>query len=133
MKPHNDSLTINWIQKWANYSPKAIALVEEEVGLSMNYSELARVVSYYAIKIKAIGLKSGDRLAVLSPNKIEFIYLFLASQQLGIILVPLNFRLTPSEVSWLIHDCEPTVWVLDSVFEEYVIDAGYTGKVILFH
>ncbi|NCP83410.1 MAG: long-chain fatty acid--CoA ligase [Bacteroidetes bacterium] len=133
MKPQNDSLTINWIQKWANYSPKAIALVDEEAGLSMSYSELAKVVAFYAIKLKSYGLQKGDRLAILSPNKIEFIYLFLASQQLGIILVPLNFRLTPSEISGLIHDCEPSIWVLDSVFEEYVIDAEFTGKVILFH
>lgn len=133
MKPTHESLTINWIQKWAHYSPQAIAIVDVESAVSVTYADLAQITNYYSTQIHELGLTKGDRLSILSPNKVEFIYLFLACQQLGIILVPLNFRLTPSEVSGLIQDCEPRLWVIDSVFEEYVIDAGYTQKVILFH
>jgi fatty-acyl-CoA synthase len=58
--------------------------------------------------------------------------LFLACVRLGLILVPVNFRLTASEVAHVIVDSQPALWIIDSSYEEYPIQAKYTGKKLLF-
>lgn len=124
--------TINWIEKWAHYAPQSIALINEDTSEQISYSELHRIVMFYSTQLNELGLEKGERVVVLSPNRIEFIYLFLACQHLGLILIPLNFRLTPSEIAHPIKDSSPTFWVYDSAYEEYLIEANYTGKRLLF-
>ncbi|TNE70612.1 o-succinylbenzoate--CoA ligase [bacterium] len=128
----NNDITINWVKKWAKYAPASIALINDDDGSKVSYADLNVISNGYASRLQQFGLSKGDRVAVLSPNKIEHIYLFLACNQLGLILVPVNFRLTPPEVAHVIKDSDPKLWVMDSAYEEYPIEAGYTGKKVIF-
>ena len=51
-----------------------------------------------------MNIVKGDRVAVLAQNELEYIILFFATQRLGAILVPVNFRFTSSEVGHIISD-----------------------------
>ncbi len=64
-----------------------------------------------------IGLKKGDRIAVLSQNNLEFLYLYGASARIGIVMVPINWRLKPEEVEYVISDVSPRVVFADSEFQ----------------
>ena len=55
----------------------------------------------------ARGIGEGDRVAVLTRNRIEFFELLLGCAKLGAILVPLNWRMPPAELDGLIADAEP--------------------------
>lgn len=132
MNTSTDTIAVNWIQKWARFAPQSIALVNDDTALSVTYNELNHVVAFYASKLQAYNLQKGDRVAVVSPNKLEFVYVFLACQHIGLIFVPLNFRLTASEISHPIQDCSPKLWIYDSAFEEYLVEANYTGNKLVF-
>ena len=49
-------------------------------------------------------MKPGDRVALLMQNCVEFVALFYGAAKLGIVVVPLNNRLTPSELSFILSD-----------------------------
>jgi fatty-acyl-CoA synthase len=68
------------------------------------------------------GVKRGDRVAILSRNRVEFIELQFACARLGAIFVPLNWRLTIYELEYIVADAGPTVLVADPDFEDTAAD-----------
>ncbi|HCR48300.1 MAG TPA: AMP-dependent synthetase, partial [Bacteroidetes bacterium] len=71
-------------------------------------------------------LKQGDRVAVIAENSLAHVLLFFACQKAGFILVPLNYRLTPSEVQYIVEDSDPAVLFYGEAFAEYVANAKPT-------
>ena len=57
----------------------------------------------------ARGVGEGDRVAILTRNRIEFFELLFGCAKLGAILVPLNWRMPPAELDGLIADAEPAL------------------------
>ena len=53
-----------------------------------------------------LGLKKGDRLAILAYNRIEWAELYLAAAKAGLVAVPINFRLTGPEILYILEDVE---------------------------
>lgn len=132
MANETEHITINWIEKWAKYAPNSIALIDDDSKRSYSYGQLHTIINSYISELAGFGLAKGERVVVLSANRIEFIFLFSACQHLGLILVPLNFRLTPSEIKHAIQDSTPSLWVYDGLFEEYLVEANYTKKAVTF-
>ena len=66
--------------------PHTVALKDHERGLT--YPELNRRVNKLAHSLLALGLKKGDKVAVLLENSIEIIEAYLATAKTGIIIVP---------------------------------------------
>ncbi|MEM9878470.1 MAG: AMP-binding protein [Pseudomonadota bacterium] len=62
-----------------------------------------------------IGIKPGERVAFLSKNRIECLELFLACEA-GIIIVPINWRLTPADIAHVLADCAPSAIVVEPEF-----------------
>jgi fatty-acyl-CoA synthase len=52
-----------------------------------------------------LGLKPGDRIGILSGNRLEFLDAFFAAAKSGVILVPLGTRLTAAELAVIVSDC----------------------------
>src|SRR5207237_8696602 len=53
------------------------------------------------------GFARGDRLAILLPNESEYIELIYACSRLGVIAIPLNLRLSPTEIDHVLMDASP--------------------------
>ncbi|PSQ13081.1 long-chain fatty acid--CoA ligase [Halobacteriales archaeon QS_5_70_15] len=66
------------------------------------------------------GFERGDRVALLASNTHYFLETTFATQHLGGVFVPLNYRLTPDDYAYILGDCEPSV---------VVADHEYAGKV----
>ena len=72
----------DWIDKWAQYSPDKIALKEYESGLEITYKDLNERANFLADwLINKNGFQKGDRLMVLAEHSIEYVALFVCSQQ----------------------------------------------------
>ncbi|HCX23188.1 MAG: AMP-dependent synthetase [Flammeovirgaceae bacterium] len=111
----------DWIDKWAVYSPDKVALKEYETGLEITYKELNERANFLADwLINSKGFQKGDRLMVLAEHCIEYVALFVCSQKTGIILVPVNYRLAPAEVDYLIKDSEPKFVLVEKKFEKLI-------------
>ncbi|EZP74094.1 putative fatty-acid--CoA ligase [Sphingomonas paucimobilis] len=83
-------------------APDAIALVDGEERWS--YRKLAARVTGCAARLTALGLRSGDRMAILMDNRADYMTLLLAMARLGIIGVPMNIRQRPPETAYALED-----------------------------
>ncbi len=77
---------------------------------------LARVQRLTA-GLRAAGLTSGERVAIIAQNRPEFLDLYGAAARLGAIVVPVNWRLTPDELAHVITDTEPVLLLADPAYQ----------------
>ena len=100
----------DWLERNAQYTPDATALVWVPTGERYTYADLHRKGERLAAALAdTYGLTAGDRIAVLAANTVEHVLLFVAAQKAGVVLVPLNVRLAPPEVQYLVDDSDPHV------------------------
>ena len=88
--------------KRAELNPNKSALIFEDQPVT--YKELNERINRCAHFMQKKGLKKGDRIAVLLLNCVEFLEAYFAAAKLGIIFVPLNWRLVPPELEYQIND-----------------------------
>jgi fatty-acyl-CoA synthase len=106
----------NWTNQLARHAlmqPDATAL--RFLGRTTTWGELDRRVTALAGALSRRGVGFGDRVLILMLNRTEFIETVLATNLLGAIAVPVNFRMTPPEIAFLVGDCEARVVVTESV------------------
>jgi acyl-CoA synthetase (AMP-forming)/AMP-acid ligase II len=114
----------DWVAKWAMYSPHKPAVKEYETGRSLTYGELNRLANRLARHLSTTyGIQKGDRIALLAENCNEYIILFAVAQKTGCILVPMNYRLAGAEIDYLIHNSEPSLFIVESKFQ-HLLDAA---------
>ncbi|ANI37412.1 long-chain fatty acid--CoA ligase [Mycolicibacterium vaccae 95051] len=106
----------NWTNQLARHAlmqPDAPAL--RFLGETTTWGELDRRVSALAGALHQRGVGFGDRVLVLMLNRTEFIEAVLATNKLGAIAVPVNFRMTPDEIAFLVSDCQAAVVITEAV------------------
>ncbi|MDY6879697.1 MAG: AMP-binding protein [Desulfatiglans sp.] len=89
-------------KKRADCMPDKAALIFEDEPIT--FKKLNEEVNRAAHYLKGLGLKKGDRISVALLNCPEFVYLYFAAAKLGIIFVPLNFRLVGPELEYQINN-----------------------------
>jgi len=87
------------------YYPEKIAFASGE--RSYTFREVHDKVGRIAAALTKHGFKKGDRLALLLPNEPEFIAVVYACAWLGLIVVPLNTRLSQKEIDHILVDSSP--------------------------
>jgi fatty-acyl-CoA synthase len=95
------------IAKRAELGPDRVALEDHATGRVLSYAALDRRAAQAASLMASHGIAEGDRVASLCRNRIEFFELLLGCAKLGAILVPLNWRMPPSELDQLVADADP--------------------------
>jgi fatty-acyl-CoA synthase len=109
----------NWANQLARHAlmqPDATAL--RFLGRTTNWGELDQRVTALAGALSRRGVEFGDRVLILMLNRTEFIESFLAVNKLGAIAVPVNFRMTPPEIAFLVSDCQAEVVITESVLSK---------------
>lgn len=95
-----------WIEQHAQDRPEATALRFE--GRRITYADLAQQVTAAAAGLAARGIGHGDRVAFLGPNHPSQIVLLFACARLGAVQLPLNWRLAPPELGFILADAGAT-------------------------
>src|SRR4029453_2678401 len=93
--------------------PEATAL--RFLGHTTTWGELDRRVTALAGALSRRGVGFGDRVLILMLNPPELVESFLAANKLGAIAVPVNFRMTPPEIAFLVSDCQARVVITETV------------------
>ena len=70
------------------------AVVSVHQNIRLNYFQLSQRVTELAKALMAIGLNKGDRVAIWSPNNVEWLTIQYATAKIGAILVTINPRLS---------------------------------------
>lgn len=102
------------LSKRASLSPERIAIYFEDK--PMSYRALNQETNRVAALFQSLGLKKGDRVAVDLLNCPEFIACYMAAAKLGLIFVPLNFRLVSRELEYQLNRCGCGLLVFHDVF-----------------
>jgi acyl-CoA synthetase (AMP-forming)/AMP-acid ligase II len=69
------------------------------------------------------GLRKGDKIAVLLNNCVEFMEIYGAAAKAGLIIVPLNFRLLPADLYWIVRNAEVKMVMVQDRYYEITIDS----------
>ena len=109
------------LARWARRTPDAAALRFEGTGRS--YAELDERVTRLARALAGRGVATGDRVAVLALNGLEVWETYLAAVRLGAVVVPVNFRLVPDEVAYVLADSGTVALVVDTALAEVAAKA----------
>src|SRR3984957_7842923 len=106
--------------------PGALAIVDGDVRLS--YAEWHRRISALVAGFDAIGLKAGDHLVTALTNRWEAASLHWACQFAGIIITPVNWRSTASEIDFYLEDAEAKAVVCEDASAAAVAGSALAQK-----
>jgi fatty-acyl-CoA synthase len=90
---------------------------EDNLG-ALTYAEVARRARALQAGLDELGVDPGERVAVVSPNAARLLELFYAVPTSGRVLVPINFRLRPEEVEYIVDHSGAAVLLLDPTLED---------------
>lgn len=96
-----------------------IALVSGEKQVS--FKELNEQSCRAANSFLALGIKRGDRVAFMTHNCLEFVYLRLGLAKIGAAPVPLNFMLKGDEIGFILNHSEPAAFFVEDSLVETVL------------
>jgi long-chain acyl-CoA synthetase len=85
-------------------------------GRWLKFPELAERVYRLAGAFLAMGVKPGERVAVLDANSPEYVEMYYAAIHVGAVLVPLNSRLSVPELQYILLDCTPRVLIVGAAY-----------------
>jgi len=96
--------------------PNKLALKDRRRQLT--FKELNERTNKLANGFLKSGLNKGDMIAILSNNSIEFMEMYIAAAKGGLIVIPLNFRLHPDDISYIINNSDSKWLLVESRFQE---------------
>jgi len=105
----------------AERHPEALAVADGAERVT--YGELLVAAQRIAGALTELGLRPGDRVACALRNRHETVLLWWATQWLGGVFVPLNWRLRPDELQYCVEDAESALVVVESA------SAGVAGLI----
>jgi fatty-acyl-CoA synthase len=76
-----------------------------DLSRSMTFRQWNTRACRLANALTGLGLRKGDRLAVLAYNCVEWMEIYAAAAKAGLIAVPINFRLVGREMRFILQDC----------------------------
>jgi acyl-CoA synthetase (AMP-forming)/AMP-acid ligase II len=94
------------------------AFVEPSTNVRATWADLNHLANRCAAVLTGLGLEQGERIALLMHNSMEFTALFYGAAKLGLVVVPLNTRLTASELSFILSDSGTKALIFDPEFAE---------------
>ncbi|TFV58223.1 long-chain-fatty-acid--CoA ligase [Mycobacterium sp. PS03-16] len=99
----------SWVARRASLSGDRVALIDGD--RRVTYGDFDGRTDQLAQALRVRGVRRGDRVAALQLNGIAFLETMFAAAKLGAIYVPINFRLAPPEVAYVLTDSGADVLV----------------------
>jgi long-chain acyl-CoA synthetase len=114
--------------KYAQEDPEHVAIIDPDGTEHAAGDVLARANQVVAA-LRELGMGHGDTVAAVLPNGAHPFHLYLAALQAGFYYVPINYRLSPSEIAYILQDSDAKVFVSHERFADTVSAAADEGNV----
>ena len=95
---------IRFKQRAESYFPNKIGIVDGDI--RMTYREYGERCNRLSNALVEMGIKRGERVAWLGYNSHELLEAYYGVVQMGAVLLPLNIRLTPAEIAFILNDSD---------------------------
>lgn len=87
---------------------------------TITWAELDRAADFLASNLLSSGLRPGDRVGWLGRNRLEYPVLLVAARRARLVIVGLNWRMSPEELDYVIRDSAPRLVIADAEFRAAV-------------
>ncbi len=114
LRPYPERTLLDYIADSAREHPDHPAILFK--GLRVTYGQLERLSDAFAVALAGLGVKKGDRVALLLPNSPQFIIAELGAWKAGATVFPLNPMYTESELEGPLNNCAPETIVTLTLF-----------------
>lgn len=106
------------------YLDRAVKNNREKIALIYNdetltYQEFADKVTNLAASLIKLGIKQGDKVAIIMPNWPEFIIASQAIMKIGAVKVPMHINFRTVEIATTLKHCEAKVVIMASEWQGY--------------
>jgi len=78
------------------------------------YAQIDQQCNAVARRLSALGFKSGERIAILSANRSEFIFTYLGIMRAGLVAVPVNFKFPAALIEFIVRDADAQLVFCDA-------------------
>lgn len=117
----------SWVARRRVKSEGDIAVIHGE--RSYRYEELADRIDRFAGALAQRGVAQGDRVAYLGNNHPDFLTSFFACGLIGAVFVPLNTRLAPRELEYMIEDSGARLLITHQDLREVARAASWSSAI----
>jgi long-chain acyl-CoA synthetase len=114
LRPYPERTLLDYIADSAREKPDHPAILFK--GLRVTYGELEKLSDAFAVSLAELGVKKGDRVALLLPNSPQFIIAEVGAWKAGATVFPLNPIYTESELEGPLNNCAPETIVTLTLF-----------------
>jgi acyl-CoA synthetase (AMP-forming)/AMP-acid ligase II len=109
------SSLVGYLDYWSERVPQREAVIDGDCRVS--YGQLAELVDECARAFLSAGVRPGDRIAMLTTPRLEFLIAFLAMNRIGAVWVGLNPRHKPAELDYVLRDSGAKLLIAIERFE----------------
>ena len=100
-------------------------------GGEVTYAEIGALARRQAARLDELGIGFGDRVAIVSHNSARLLTAFFGVAGFGRVLVPVNFRLRPDEVRYIVQHSGARVLLVDPELDEELADVTAEHRFVL--
>jgi len=111
-------LVTDFLRRSARLYPHKTAIVDGE--LRYTYAEFQTRANQLSNALLNLGVSKGDRVCYLGPNSHHFLESFYGTAQIGAVLVPLNYRLAPSDHDYILNHAGVKTVLVDCEYADMV-------------
>ncbi len=118
--------------KYAQEDPGYLAIVDPD-GTEHAAGDVLARANQVVHALRSLGMERGDAVAAVLPNGSLPMHVYLAALQAGFYYVPINYRLSPAEIAYIISDSEATVFISHERFADIASAAAEQASIPSTH
>ncbi|WP_216831807.1 long-chain-fatty-acid--CoA ligase [Alkalihalobacterium elongatum] len=122
------TITVGQMLDWSSQNyPDKLGIVYVRKNQYWTFSELDEKVNRFASSLQKLGVKKGDVVSTFLYNTSEFVVALFAAARIGAVFNPINYRLTASELKYILEDANSKVLLFEKAVHETVSKAKELG------
>src|SRR5712691_1431013 len=122
--PHDRTLPVMLKRQAERFAQKPLVSAGDR---TLSFTEACGVAARFAAALRAAGIRPGDRVALISSNRIEFIEAFLGSAWLGAVCVPINTASRGAQLQHILSNCGARLLIIEPLYLPNLTHLDYSS------
>jgi acyl-CoA synthetase (AMP-forming)/AMP-acid ligase II len=110
-----------------------IAVITGDGEVVITYKQLDEMVARVANGLRGLDVRKGDKVVILFPNSVEFLYVWFGVMRLGAVAVPLNISLKGPLLAYQINDSDAKIALVSRQLLQAYVDVKEKLRKVVYH